>query len=95
MAELKKAVGKRSITDTNLLLTITIVVFAAMYLFAMFGLGRGFLRWQTFFNILNTNASLIITAIGLSIVMIHDLRQHRHLRRRRRRTRHHVLCREP
>ena len=64
MAELKKAVGKRSITDTNLLLTITIVVFAAMYLFAMFGLGRGFLRWQTFFNILNTNASLIITAIG-------------------------------
>ncbi len=70
MAELKKAVGKRSITDTNLLLTITIVVFAAMYLFAMFGLGRGFLRWQTFFNILNTNASLIITAIGLSIVMI-------------------------
>ena len=57
MAELKKAVGKRSITDTNLLLTITIVVFAAMYLFAMFGLGRGFLRWQTFFNILNTNAA--------------------------------------
>ena len=70
MAELKKAAGKRSITDTNLLLTITIVVFVAMYLFAMFGLGRGFLKWQTFFNILNANASLIITAIGLSIVMI-------------------------
>ena len=93
MAELKKAVGKRSITDTNLLLTITIVVFAAMYLFAMFGLGRGFLRWQTFFNILNTNASLIITAIGLSIVMICgsiDISVGGVVG-----TRHHVLCREP
>ena len=70
--KLKKSegAGKRAITDTNLLLTITIVVFAVMYIGAMLFLGRGFLRWQTFFNILNTNASLIITAIGLSIVMI-------------------------
>ena len=74
MATLKlkrsEGAGKRAITDTNLLLTITIVVFAVMYIGAMLFLGRGFLRWQTFFNILNTNASLIITAIGLSIVMI-------------------------
>ena len=70
MARLKKLAGGRGITDTNLLLTITIVVFVLMYASAMVFLGRGFLKWQTFFNILNTNAPLIITAIGLSIVMI-------------------------
>ena len=70
MARLKKLAGGRGLTDTNLLLTITIVVFALMYIGAMVFLGRGFLRWQTFFNILNTNAALIITAIGLSLVMI-------------------------
>ena len=70
MAQLKKLAGGRGLTDTNLLLTITIVVFALMYIGAMVFLGRGFLRWQTFFNILNTNAPLIITAIGLSLVMI-------------------------
>ena len=80
MAELKKAAGKRSITDTNLLLTITIVVFVAMYLFAMFGLGRGFLKWQTFFNILNAN---VAHHHGHWPLDRHDLRQHRHLRRRR------------
>ena len=31
-------------SDTNLLLTITIVVFFAMYLAAMLFIGRGFLR---------------------------------------------------
>lgn len=70
MARLKKLAGGRGLTDTNLLLTITVVVFVLMYASAMIFLGRGFLRWQTFFNILNVNASLIITAIGLSIVMI-------------------------
>lgn len=65
-----KGATKRTITDTNLLLTITIVVFVLMYAFAMAFLGRGFLRWQTFFNILNTNAPLIITSIGLTLVMI-------------------------
>ena len=70
MARLKKLAGGRGLTDTNLLLAITIIVFVLMYTGAMVFLGRGFLRWQTFFNILNTNAPLIITAIGLSLVMI-------------------------
>ena len=57
-------------SDTNLLLTITITVFFLMYISAMVFQGEGFLKPQTFFNILNANASLIITAVGLSIVMI-------------------------
>lgn len=56
--------------DTNLLLTITIVVFFLMYIGAVVFQGQGFLKPQTFFNILNANAALIITSIGMSIVMI-------------------------
>ena len=60
----------KNMTDTNLLLTITIIIFFLMYIAAMVFLKGGFLRWQTFFNILNTNASLIILSCGLSLVMI-------------------------
>ena len=57
-------------TDTNLLLLITIVVFFAMYIGAILFQGKGFLKPQTFFNILNANASLIILSCGMSLVMI-------------------------
>ena len=60
----------KNLTDTNLLLLITIVVFFAMYIGAIIFQGKGFLKPQTFFNILNANASLIILACGLSLVMI-------------------------
>ncbi len=69
------AVGKLSnklnnMTDTNLLLTITIVVFFVMYIGAILFQGKGFLKPQTFLNILNANAALIIVACGMSLVMI-------------------------
>ncbi|MBQ8945424.1 MAG: sugar ABC transporter permease YjfF [Lachnospiraceae bacterium] len=60
----------KNMSDTNLLLTITIVVFALMYIFAMLFLGKGFLKPQTFCNILNENAALIILSCGMSLVMI-------------------------
>lgn len=60
----------KNMTDTNLLLTITIVMFFLMYIGAIVFQGKGFLKPQTFFNILNANAALIIMSIGLSIVMI-------------------------
>ncbi|MDO5574162.1 MAG: sugar ABC transporter permease YjfF [bacterium] len=60
----------RNITDTNLLLTITIVVFFVMYIGAILIQGKGFLKPQTFFNILNANAALIILSCGMSLVMI-------------------------
>ena len=65
-----KSKKKRNISDTNLLLTITIVVFFAMYIGAMIFQGGGFLKTQTFFNILNAIAALLITSCGLSLVMI-------------------------
>ncbi len=60
----------KNMSDTNLLLAITIVVFVVMYLFAMIFLGKGFLKPQTFCNILNENAALIILSCGMSLVMI-------------------------
>ncbi|SDB42965.1 simple sugar transport system permease protein [Ruminococcaceae bacterium FB2012] len=62
--------ASRKMTDTNLLMTITIVVFFVMYLCAIFFLGEGFRKPQTLFNILSTNSYLIILACGMSLVMI-------------------------
>ncbi len=60
----------KNMTDTNLLLLITIVVFFAMYIGAIVFQGKGFLKPQTFFNILSANAALIIVSCGMSVVMI-------------------------
>ena len=60
----------KRMSDQNLLLTITIAVFFLMYICAVIFLGSGFLKPQTFFNILNENAALIILSCGMSLVMI-------------------------
>ncbi len=59
-----------AMSDANLLLTITIVVFFLLYLSAILFLGGGFTKGQTFLNILNNNAPLIVLACGMSVVMI-------------------------
>ena len=48
------------LTDAKLLLIITICVFVVMYLCAVLFLGSGFKKPQTFFNILNENAALLL-----------------------------------
>ncbi len=65
-------IGKKllGLSDSNMLLLITIVVFVVMYIFAMAVIGKGFLTGQGFLNILNNNAYMIILACGLSVVMI-------------------------
>ena len=66
----KKSSIFTKVSDTNLLLAITIVIFFLMYFGAVIFMGGGFRKPQTFFNILNGNAALIIAACGMSIVMI-------------------------
>lgn len=61
---------REPLTDTQLLLTLTIFIFFAMYFLAMVIWGGGFLRPQQLFDIFNNNASLIIISCGLTIVMI-------------------------
>ena len=61
---------KEPLNDTQLLMTITIVIFFVMYTLAVLLLGGGFLHPQQVFDMLNDNASLIIVSCGLTIVMI-------------------------
>jgi len=61
---------REPLTDTNLLLTITICIFVGMYGTAMVVWGGGFLNPQQFLNIFNGNAWLIIVSCGLTVVMI-------------------------
>ena len=69
---MKNLFGKRKepLTNTQLLMTITIGIFVVMYILAMTLLGGGFLHTQQIFDMLNDNASLIIVSCGLTIVMI-------------------------
>lgn len=61
---------KEPISNTNLLLTITICTFVGMYLLAMLVWGGGFLNPQQFLDVFNNNAFLIVISCGLTIVMI-------------------------
>ncbi|MBR5422297.1 MAG: sugar ABC transporter permease YjfF [Lachnospiraceae bacterium] len=65
-----KNLRREPLTDTQLLMMITIIIFLAMYFLAMALLGGGFLHAQQIFDMLNDNASLIIVSCGLTIVMI-------------------------
>ena len=66
----KKLKGRTFLTDTNLLLIITVLVFFSMYTAAVQFLGSGFTKPQMFFNILNENASLLVLSCGMTLVMI-------------------------
>jgi simple sugar transport system permease protein len=61
---------REPLTDSNLLLAITICIFAAMYTLSIFAFGGGFTRPQQFLNLFNENAALIILSCGLSVVMV-------------------------
>ena len=62
--------AREPLSDTQMLMFISIGIFAAMYLAAMVFMGEGFLKPQMFFDLLNDNAALIIISCALTIVMI-------------------------
>ncbi|MDO5144062.1 MAG: sugar ABC transporter permease YjfF [bacterium] len=70
MKQTKPLQQREPLTDTQLLMTITICIFFGMYFLAMAVWGGGFLRWQQLFDMLNNNAALIIVSCGLTVVMI-------------------------
>ena len=61
---------REPITNTGLLMSITIGIFIAMYVTAMAVFRGGFLKPQQIFDMLNENAFLIIVSCGLTVVMI-------------------------
>ena len=70
MEEKGKLRRREPITDTQLLMTITICIFVGMYVLAILIWGGGFKKPQMLFDMLNDNAYLIIISCGLTIVMI-------------------------
>ncbi|MBB6481780.1 ABC transporter permease [Spirochaeta isovalerica] len=70
MASLKAIKAKTRLSNSNLLFLIAAVIFVLMYIFAIITFPRSFMQFQTFFDLFNLNAPLIIMTLGLSIVMI-------------------------
>lgn len=62
--------SRPKMTDTNLLLTITVATFFIMYIGAILFIKGSFLKPQNFLDILNNYAHLIVLSCGMSIVMI-------------------------
>ena len=60
----------KNMSDTNLLLSVTIGIFIVMYIIAIAGWGDIFANPTSFFQSLNLISPKIIVCIGLSIVMI-------------------------
>ena len=65
-----KKEDRQPLSNTALLLTITICTFIGMYVLAMIIWGGGFLNPQQFLDLFNNNAYLIVSACALTIVMI-------------------------
>ncbi len=61
---------KARLSNSNLLFLIAAIIFVLMYLFAIITFPGSFMQFQTFFDLFNLNAPLIIMTLGLSIVMI-------------------------
>ncbi len=69
-SEFQRLQPKEPISNTNLLLIITVLTFVGMYGMAMTVWGGGFLNPQQFLDLFNNNSFLIVVACGLTIVMI-------------------------
>ena len=65
------AKSKKKFNSNTLLLVITIVLFIVLYAGGCIAYGsKGFTHFQTFLNILITNAGLICVACGMTCVML-------------------------
>jgi len=62
--------SREPISNTSLLLIITVCTFVGMYAMAMTVWGGGFLNPQQFLDLFNNNSFLIVVACGLTVVMI-------------------------
>jgi ribose/xylose/arabinose/galactoside ABC-type transport system permease subunit len=70
MGSLNEAKPKKRLSNSNLLFIIAAVIFVLMYVIAIISFPGSFMQFQTFFDLFNLNAPLIIMTLGLCIVMI-------------------------
>ncbi|NCC90777.1 MAG: sugar ABC transporter permease YjfF, partial [Spirochaetia bacterium] len=70
MASVNVIKPKARLSNSNILFLIAAVIFVLMYIFALISYPASFMQFQTFFDLFNLNAPLIIMTLGLCIVMI-------------------------
>ena len=70
MGPLNTTKPKTRLSNSNLLFIIAAVIFVLMYAFALIRFPGSFMQFQTFFDLFNLNAALIIMTLGLCVVMI-------------------------
>lgn len=70
MGHLNTTKPKTRLSNSNLLFMIAGIIFVLMYGFALISFPDSFMQFQTFFDLFNLNAALIIMTLGLCVVMI-------------------------
>ena len=70
MGSLNTTKPKTRLSNSNLLFIIAGIIFVLMYGFALISFPGSFMQFQTFFDLFNLNAALIIMTLGLCVVMI-------------------------
>jgi ribose/xylose/arabinose/galactoside ABC-type transport system permease subunit len=70
MESLNEAKPRTRLSNSTLLFIIAAVIFVLMYVIAVISFPGSFLQFQTFLDLFNLNAPLIIMTLGLCIVMI-------------------------
>jgi ribose/xylose/arabinose/galactoside ABC-type transport system permease subunit len=70
MGSLNATKPKTRLSNSNLLFMIAGIIFVLMYGFALLSFPESFMQFQTFFDLFNLNAALIIMTLGLCVVMI-------------------------
>ena len=70
MGSLNATKPKTRLSNSNLLFMIAGIIFVLMYGFALISFPGSFMQFQTFFDLFNLNAPLIIITLGICIVMI-------------------------
>jgi len=70
MGYLNATKPKTRLSNSNLLFMIAGIIFVLMYGFALISFPDSFRQFQTFFDLFNLNAALIIMTLGLCVVMI-------------------------
>lgn len=70
MASLNIIKPKTRLSNSNILFLIAAIIFVLMYMFAIISFPGSFMQFQTFVDLFNLNAPLIIMTLGLCIVMI-------------------------
>jgi simple sugar transport system permease protein len=61
---------REAVSNSNMLFLISIIIFAVMYAVGLFSFPDSFSNLQTFADLFNNNAPLIILTCGMSVVMI-------------------------